>query len=87
MILLYPDMGGGYGGGGDSGAMEGGDQASNLVTVPMDMLPGCKVGDTYKVTSAEGGQVVMEKEMGGGDEVEDWKASAKSAVPTGEEAM
>ena len=57
---------------------------ASLVTVPMNMLPGCKVGDTYKVASVDQGEVQMEHMPGPGDEsgdIDQYAADAKSAVP------
>lgn len=53
------------GGGSDAGdALAGGspvgDSSSQSVTVPMDLLPGCKPGDTYTVKSVDGDNVTLE---------------------------
>lgn len=43
-----------------AGGAQVGDMSDNTVTVPMDMLPGCKVGDTYTVKSVDGDNVMLE---------------------------
>lgn len=43
-----------------AGGAQVGDMSENTVTVPMDMLPGCKVGDTYTVKSVDGDNVMLE---------------------------
>ena len=53
------------GGDSDAGdALAGGSPVGGMsdktVTVPMDMLPGCKVGDTYTVKSVDGDNVTLE---------------------------
>lgn len=76
---------------------EGGDAGAELsappagtegtqATVPMDMLPGCKAGDMYKVTSVEGGNVMLEHQPGaGGEEGAGWGEGLTKAAPRGDE--
>ena len=37
-----------------------GDMAAKTVTVPADLLPDCKVGDTYTVKTMDGDNVTLE---------------------------
>lgn len=72
-MMNQPDM--------PPGADNGG---SSLVTVPMNLLPGCKPGDTYKVASVDQGEVQMEHMPGAGDDSTDvgaYAQEAKGAVP------
>jgi hypothetical protein len=52
-------------GAGDESA--GGDQmgASSMVTIPADLMPGCKAGDTYTVKSMDGDNVMLEADSMG----------------------
>lgn len=62
----------------------GEDGGSSMVTVPMNLLPGCKPGDMYKVNSVDQGEVQMEHVPGPGEESTDMGAyaqEAKAAVP------
>lgn len=76
-------------GGGDTGAGDAlaggsqvGDSASQPVTVPMDLLPGCKPGDTYTVKSVDGDNVTLEATpaAGGMDEDEQYTKDASDYV-------
>lgn len=59
-----------------------GDQGSQPITVPMDMLPGCKPGDTLKVSGVQDGNATLELVPGERpDESEQWANEAKAAVP------
>ncbi len=48
----------------------------------MDMLPGCKPGDTLKVSGVQDGNATLELVPGERpDESEQWANEAKAAVP------
>jgi len=67
---------------GDSLTPPSGDGGMNIATVPMDLLPGCKAGDMYKVASVDQGSVQLEHQPGpGADDMDSYKAEAKAAVP------
>lgn len=68
-------------------ALEKPDQApdAKTVTVPMSMLPGCKVGDTYKVESVNGDNVTLSCESCGDDS--EWGNGLAEAAPGGQEGM
>ena len=55
-----------------------GGMSDNTVTVPMDMLPGCKVGDTYTVKSVDGDNVMLEATPAAG--MDDDEQYTKDAV-------
>jgi hypothetical protein len=56
---------------------------AKTVTIPADMLPGCKAGDTYTVKSMDGDNVVLEAmPSSGGDE--EWGEGLTKAAPRGE---
>lgn len=55
-----------------------GEADSGTVTVPMDLLQGCKVGDTYTVKSTDNGEVTLSK--GASDDMADWENDAKEAM-------
>jgi hypothetical protein len=86
LLLRSPmDMdGGGDSGAGDAlaGGSQVGDSGSQPVTVPMDMLPGCKVGDTYTVKSVDGENVTLEAApaAGGMDDDEQYTKDAVAHV-------
>jgi len=69
---------------GDS--LASGDQVgkSKEITVPMDLLPGCKAGDTYTVKSIEGDNVVLES-SGNEESNESWGDGLVNAVKKGGE--
>lgn len=50
------------------------------VTVPMDMLPGCKVGDVYTVKSVADGNAVLDYAPGEGSEEDDWGKGLTAAM-------
>lgn len=75
------------GGMGDEGAAGGsppqaGAGMSEPIQVPMSMLPGCKVGDTYTVKSVDGDTVTLEAGGGSGmgDDGEGWGKGLVDAV-------
>lgn len=55
-----------------------GDGGSQPVTVPMDLLPGCKPGDTYTVKSVDGDNVTLEAAPAAG--MDDDEQYTKDAV-------
>lgn len=75
----------------ESGAgdeLAGGDQmgSSKMVTVPADLMPGCKAGDTYTVKSMEGDNVNLEMTPGAGSEGDgDWGDGLVKHVTAGGE--
>lgn len=60
-----------------------GDSASKTITVPADLMPNCKVGDSYTVKSMEGDNVTLEMTPGE-DTGDDWGEGLKAAAPRGE---
>jgi hypothetical protein len=54
-------------------------------TVPAEMLPGCKPGDSYTVKSVDGGNVTLEHQAGAGDGDEGWGEGLTKAAPREEE--
>jgi hypothetical protein len=56
-----------------------GDSAS-AVTVPMGLLPGCKVGDTYTVKSVDGDNVTLEAMPSDNEDTEQWGNDAIAHV-------
>ena len=78
--------------GGDAGAALGApppEGGAAPVTVPADLLPGAKPGDTFTVKSVDGGNVTLEHQpgAGGGDEGGDWGEGLTQAAPHTEEGM
>lgn len=74
-------------GGGDTGAGDAlasppqvGDSAAQPATVPMDLLPGCKVGDTYTVKAVDGDNVTLEAGPAAGDDGESTEQWGKDAI-------
>ena len=69
----------------DAGAAPGG----NTCSVPADLLPGAKPGDTFKVSAVDGGNVTLEHQPGAsGDGAEEWgEGLTKAAAPTEEGGM
>jgi hypothetical protein len=54
---------------------------SSPITVPVDMLPGCKVGDTYTVKSVDGDNATLESASSdSGDTTEQWGKDAIAHV-------
>ncbi len=49
---------------------------SKTVTIPADLMPGCKAGDTYTVKSMDGDNVTLEAMSSGGDDGADWGKNA-----------
>ena len=64
---------------GDQLGASGDQSGSKQVTVPADLMPGCKAGDMYKVVSMDNDNVTLEMTGGGADDG-DWEAGAKQAV-------
>ena len=60
--------------------------AAKTITVPADLMPEAKLGDTFKVQSVADGNVTLEHESGG--EGDDWGKGLEEAAPrTDEGAM
>jgi hypothetical protein len=60
--------------------------AAKTITIPADLLPEAKPGDTFKVQSVADGNVTLEHESGG--EGDDWSRGLQEAAPrTDEGAM
>ncbi len=55
-------------GDGASGGTQMGE--SKTITVPADLMPGCKAGDTYTVKAMDGDNVTLEMAPGAGGEGE-----------------
>jgi hypothetical protein len=61
-------------------ALQGGQ--GGQITVPQEMLPNVKPGDTLKVSGVQGGNVMLEVvSQDSGDDSEQWANEAKAAVP------
>lgn len=45
---------------------------AKTVTIPADLMPGCKAGDTYTVKSMDGDNVMLEMAPGAGGGEGDW---------------
>ncbi len=61
---------------------------SKAITVPMDMMPGCKPGDTYTVKSVDDGNVVLDyAPAAGGDDSEEWGKGLTAAMAGAEGGM
>jgi hypothetical protein len=85
-ILLDPMSAGGGSAAGDSLASPPPDGAggSKAVTIPADLLPDAKPGDTFKVQSVADGNVTLEHQAAP-DEGENWgEGLTKAAAPEGE---
>lgn len=64
-----------------------GDANSKSVTVPADLMPGCKVGDTYTVKAMDGDNVTLEMgAAGAGASGDDWGDGLVKAVKGGSNA-
>jgi hypothetical protein len=69
---------------GDSLAAAGAD--SKTISVPADLLPEAKPGDTFKVQSVADGNVMLELQPGESGE-EDWGKGLQEAAPRTDEGM
>jgi hypothetical protein len=83
-ILLDPMAGDGGSAAGDSLATPAPDAGAKTVTVPSDLLPDAKPGDTFKVQSVADGNVTLEHQAAP-DEGENWgEGLTTDAAPEGE---
>jgi hypothetical protein len=69
---------------GDSLAAAGAD--SKTISVPADLLPEAKPGDTFKVQSVADGNVTLEHQPGESSE-DDWGKGLQEAAPRTDEGM
>jgi hypothetical protein len=53
--------------------------ASKDITIPADLMPGCKAGDTYTVKSMDGDNVTLEA-SGGEPDSDEWGKGAVDFV-------
>jgi len=58
-----------------------GDMAPKGVTIPADMMPGCKVGDTYTVKSMDNDNIMLEPAGGSEEDGEGWGEGLAKAAP------
>lgn len=65
---------------GDSLASPSQIGASKDVTIPADLLPGCKAGDTYTVKSMDGDNVTLEAMPSDNEDTEQWGNDAIAHV-------
>ena len=57
------------------------DGAAKTFSVPVDVLPDAKPGDTFKVKSIADGNVMLEHQATEGEDDAQWTADAKKAAP------